>query len=999
MDTIVTNVTIVSIFLQELALVVTKDFAASVGFMAPHDAVGIAVCPYNDQKIVVCAEIHHLREIPWDNTVIQDVKVGRDYDNPCGVSSFSVFHKATKRSLSERWGTEITVIGAGPCGLRTAIELRLLGFHVIVLEQRKDFTRNNVLHLWSFVIEDLKRLGMKVMFPKFCIGSMNHISIRRLQNILLKIALVLGVEVYLGTSFLSLLPPRDSISKWSVSTSPDLCICTDVLICAQGKHVTVQEFDRREFRGKLAIAITANFVNNKTSAEALVEEISGIAYVYKQDFFNALYDDLGIALENFVYYKDETHYFVMTTKKHSLLTKKVLKKDYKDPNALLARKNVNQEKLLTYIKDTCDYCTDYQLPNTAFALNHHGQPDVALFDFTSMNAARSSVFVKEKNNPFWPTGSGCAKGFLGSLDACWAILHWSIGERSIYDIIVERENLYKLLPQVTNENLSKKFNQFSIDPSTRYSNQGTMFQGKKITNVYETLDEENGNFPPNIVQRTQFEVGIISEYISNCEILGLRPTKLLPPTDDKISYHMSSFLANIPKKSSLAMAIEKKAPDEKCAKAPYSKLSKKNASDQMRDLPQPLAFNKKVEETPRPIIQTTRSVRSKLEDPPEEIEDIDNLLERLESDKDFQNMTDNEQQTWMESLFYLDTKFQSHPLRHPMHKGLGIKNENGKVNTESLSERKKPLENQAMAASKAVSLNEKLIATAQSYFKSDNGPDIKKKIIPQQAQPSTTLVRPVLTDCNITPTRANPKDVQTSEEPDDIERQNKRMKLFGATFKKITDISRKRTYILLNMASFGLQHLLDSAPEGLAGGDNLRGIDGIIFFSDEKNWTVDRSYNKENDRCVASGRSTVSHIVTTKFPASIMTLGVVGSNGAVMLPFFFDPKERLVGNAKTVLMRNKNKLRFPKDWSGIRIYNDLTRIQMQERSEAIANCHSKNGQLPQNTKMNDVGGEENLAEDVPRAIRLILTVEGSPRLHGHCMHSELIEAGQTCPMP
>eukprot|EP00095_Tigriopus_kingsejongensis_P011749 maker-scaffold833_size90787-snap-gene-0.12 protein:Tk11749 transcript:maker-scaffold833_size90787-snap-gene-0.12-mRNA-1 annotation:"putative uncharacterized protein" len=35
----------------------------------------------------------------------------------------------------------------------------------------------------------------------------------------------------------------------------------------------------------------------------------------------------------------------------------------------------------------------------------------------------------------------------------------------------------------------------------------------------------------------------------------------------------------------------------------------------------------------------------------------------------------------------------------------------------------------------------------------------------------------------------------------------------------------------------------------------------------------------------------------------------------------------------------------------------------------------------------DVGGEENLAEGVPRAIRPILTVEGSPRLHGHCMHT------------
>ena len=87
-----------------------------------------------------------------------------------------------------------------------------------------------------------------------------------------------------------------------------------------------QGFKRKEFRGKLAIAITANFRNRRTTAEAVVEEISGVAFVYKQDFFNNLYEELGIALENIVYYKDETHYFVMTTKKHSLLDRGVLLK-------------------------------------------------------------------------------------------------------------------------------------------------------------------------------------------------------------------------------------------------------------------------------------------------------------------------------------------------------------------------------------------------------------------------------------------------------------------------------------------------------------------------------------------------------------------------------------------------------------------------------------------------------------------------------------------------
>ena len=40
---------------------------------------------------------------------------------------------------------------------------------------------------------------------------------------------------------------------------------------------------------------------------------------------------------------------------------------------------------------------DYQLPELDFELNHHGEADVALFDFTSMFAASNSSYVKEKN--------------------------------------------------------------------------------------------------------------------------------------------------------------------------------------------------------------------------------------------------------------------------------------------------------------------------------------------------------------------------------------------------------------------------------------------------------------------------------------------------------------------------------------------------------------------------------------------------------------------------
>ena len=173
-----------------------------------------------------------------------------------------------------------------------------------------------MLHLWPWTIEDLKSLGAKHFFPRFCTGTMNHISIKRLQCILLKAALVLGVEIFPGVEFRDVMEPETEQDSWRLSVKPlEHPINSrgvDVVIGAEGKHVTVPGFRRKEFRGKLAIAITANFKNMRTTAEATVDEISGVAFVYKQDFFNNLYDEFGIALENIVYYKVNTKLFSLS---------------------------------------------------------------------------------------------------------------------------------------------------------------------------------------------------------------------------------------------------------------------------------------------------------------------------------------------------------------------------------------------------------------------------------------------------------------------------------------------------------------------------------------------------------------------------------------------------------------------------------------------------------------------------------------------------------------
>ncbi|XP_026850599.1 F-actin-monooxygenase Mical isoform X1 [Drosophila persimilis] len=384
-------------------------------------------------------------------------------------------------------GTRVLVIGAGPCGLRTAIEAQLLGAKVVVLEKRDRISRNNVLHLWPFVITDLRNLGAKKFYGKFCAGSIDHISIRQLQCMLLKVALLLGVEIHEGVSFEHALEPGGDAGGWRAAVTPaDHPVSHyefDVLIGADGKR-NMLDFRRKEFRGKLAIAITANFVNKKTEAEAKVEEISGVAFIFNQAFFKELYGKTGIDLENIVYYKDETHYFVMTAKKHSLIDKGVIIEDMADPAELLAGPNVDTQKLHDYAREAAEFSTQYQMPNLEFAVNHYGKPDVAMFDFTSMFAAEMSCRVIVRKGcrllqclvgdsllePFWPTGSGCARGFLSSMDAAYAIKLWSNPQNSTLGVLAQRESIYRLLNQTTPDTLQRDISAYTVDPATRYPN-------------------------------------------------------------------------------------------------------------------------------------------------------------------------------------------------------------------------------------------------------------------------------------------------------------------------------------------------------------------------------------------------------------------------------------------------------------------------------------------------------------------------------------------------
>lgn len=116
------------------------------------------------------------------------------------------------RSIGGTQGTfstyKVLVCGAGPVGLRSAMEAALLGLEVVVVEKRTSFSRANIITTWDETMADLVAWGAKIYRPDLCsTGNPKHVGTRELQLILLKNLLLLGGTVRYGMRIVGLIPP------------------------------------------------------------------------------------------------------------------------------------------------------------------------------------------------------------------------------------------------------------------------------------------------------------------------------------------------------------------------------------------------------------------------------------------------------------------------------------------------------------------------------------------------------------------------------------------------------------------------------------------------------------------------------------------------------------------------------------------------------------------------------------------------------------------------
>ena len=410
---------------------------------------------------------------------------------------------AVAKQPKRRAVVAVAIVGAGPVGLRTAIELALLGARVEVLEQRAGFSRLQVLHLWDWVEADLIELGIKFIDPSvFATTDVRRCTTMQLQASLHKVALLCGCRVRFGCKV-----EAQSIGKTFLKR-------VDVLVDASGARCPLLEnlgFGQEvALKSQRALCIVISLVNGKTPEEQQLRESTWASQFYQAEFA-ALAKDHGVGLENLVYYRSTgafatsaTHYFVMTTSAEALHSYGVLKAPAGEvaADALCAAANVDAAKLEAYARAAVGAF----VPSLASHAMCDGQ--LSLFDFSERKQSnKASALVQGAavgskqdtpcivtrvgdalQEPFWPEGLGINRGFLGCFDCADLVLRAAplliteLGKppsklEDFAPLLQRREAIFALTKRISGTNRqkelkphsdgSKKFT-YTLEPGSRY---------------------------------------------------------------------------------------------------------------------------------------------------------------------------------------------------------------------------------------------------------------------------------------------------------------------------------------------------------------------------------------------------------------------------------------------------------------------------------------------------------------------------------------------------
>jgi 2-polyprenyl-6-methoxyphenol hydroxylase-like FAD-dependent oxidoreductase len=299
----------------------------------------------------------------------------------------------------------------------------------------------------------------------------------------LKVALLLGSHIQPFTELRAIRAPVVELESEGNITDFNC----DVLVGADGEHSIVAElagFEMKTFRAGFAIGITANFVNSFTTEELGLEEFGFISYA-RQEFFNGMKEKYQIELENLVYYREATHYFVMTATKDSLLKRGVLRNDV-DMSQLLSDENVDKEELQAYVKDVA---LSAGLAHSDLVIDSRGLPDAAIFDFTKKDSCLYPSKLLDSTQgqkklvvcmigdalvaPFWPLGTGANRAVLSALDTAHFLTQLT-PNCNMEECLKEHSVIFKKMENSAPDTLTDCYSKWTIEPETRYKKHGLL---------------------------------------------------------------------------------------------------------------------------------------------------------------------------------------------------------------------------------------------------------------------------------------------------------------------------------------------------------------------------------------------------------------------------------------------------------------------------------------------------------------------------------------------
>ncbi|KAJ3317251.1 [F-actin]-monooxygenase mical3 [Boothiomyces sp. JEL0866] len=126
--------------------------------------------------------------------MISDYLVGYTFKKIALESQHNLIAYLGKRMTENTEKNRIVVSGAGPIGLRCAIESAFLGHKVTLIEKESEFNDFYYLALWKETESDFNHLGLFESYP-----DKKPLFKKDIQLGLLKIALLAGVDVRFGT--------------------------------------------------------------------------------------------------------------------------------------------------------------------------------------------------------------------------------------------------------------------------------------------------------------------------------------------------------------------------------------------------------------------------------------------------------------------------------------------------------------------------------------------------------------------------------------------------------------------------------------------------------------------------------------------------------------------------------------------------------------------------------------------------------------------------------